>query len=175
MSDDTATKKQRRAASSRGDSSAAFLLAQVGAHAAAAFGGRLVALGLTPPHAGILRALGAAEGMSQQALCRHLSMMPSRLVVLLDELEERRLVERRDDPDDRRSYALYLTDAGHAMLGEIAAIARAHNEAICAGLSAEQRKSLVALLQQVADTQGLVPGVHPGYRRLGGKGGGAAK
>src|SRR5437763_8702685 len=81
----------------------AFLLSQVGAHAAARFAERLAPLNLTPPHAGILRVIQQADGLSQQALGEKLGMFPSRLVVVLDELEQRGLVERRDNPADRRS------------------------------------------------------------------------
>src|ERR1700760_1411300 len=97
----------------------AFLLAQVGAHAAARFAERLEPLGLKPPHAGILRVIRQADGLSQQALGEKLGMFPSRLVGVLDELERRGLVERRDNPSDRRSYALHLTDAGRDVCEQI--------------------------------------------------------
>ncbi len=71
----------------------AFLLSQVGAHAAGRFADRLAPLGLKPPHAGILRALDRADGLSQQALGEGLGTFPSRLVALLDELEGRGMVE----------------------------------------------------------------------------------
>ena len=47
------------------------------------------ALDLTPPHAGILRALTSSGGVSQQALAGRLGVLPSRLVALVDELESR--------------------------------------------------------------------------------------
>ncbi len=90
----------------------AFLLSQVGAHSSARFADRLEPLGLKPPHAGILRVIQEADGLSQQALGDRLGMFPSRLVGVLDELGRLGLVERRDNPVDRRSYALYLTEAG---------------------------------------------------------------
>ncbi len=143
----------------------AFLLAQVGALAAARFAERLAPLGLAPQHAGLLRLIGATAGQSQRALGDRLGILPSRLVVLVDELEERGLVERRDEPGDRRSYALHLTEAGRTMLGEVGHLAREHGESICSGLEPEERRQLAALLARIADRQGLVPGVHPGYRR----------
>src|SRR5262245_63694648 len=96
----------------RAGASPAFLVAQVGAHAATKFGERLSAINLSSPHAGILRVVHTSGGISQQSLAEHLRILPSRLVVLIDELEERGLVERRADPADRRSYALYLTNRG---------------------------------------------------------------
>lgn len=155
------------AAGGRGATSAAWLLAQVGAHAAAAFAARLSALGLSPAHAGILRAIAAAEGLSQRRLARLLEILPSRLVALVDELEHRGLIERRDSVDDRRVYALYLTGQGRTTLDEIGRVAREHDGALCAAIDDEERKLLVDLLRRIADQQGLTPGVHPGFRRLG--------
>ena len=43
-------------------------------------------------------------------------MPPSRMVALVDELEQRGLVERRPHPSDRRVRALYLTAEGREML-----------------------------------------------------------
>src|SRR5262245_62562965 len=104
--------------------STAFLLAQVGAHAAGKFAERLLALGLVPAHAGTLRLINASSGISQQALSSKLGLPPSRLVALLDELEERGLVERRASAEDRRVYALHLTRRGREILEAITKIAR---------------------------------------------------
>jgi DNA-binding MarR family transcriptional regulator len=146
-----------------------FLLSQVGAHAAALFAERLEPLGLKPPHAGILHVIREADGLSQQALGERLGVFPSRLVGLLDELEQRGLVERRDSPADRRSYALRLTGAGREALERIGRIADEHQEVLCAALDGSEQAQLAEFLGRIAAQQGLAPGVHPGYRRLGGK------
>jgi DNA-binding MarR family transcriptional regulator len=147
----------------------AFLLAQVGAHAALRYADRLSALQLAPPHAGILWALSRLPGQSQQALGELLSVHPSRLVTLLDELESRKLVQRRVTKQDRRTYALQLTAQGQEMLGALRRVSREHREQLCASLSEGEQEQLAALLQRIADQQGLHPGVHPGYARLGSK------
>lgn len=149
----------------RGTDSPAFLLAQLGAHAASKFAERLSALDLAPPHAGILRFVHASTGISQQALAGQLFVQPSRLVILIDQLEERGLVERRADPADRRSYALHLTGKGSDTLKAIGRLARDHQEALLASLSADERGVLASLLRRVADQQGLRPHVHPGFSR----------
>jgi DNA-binding MarR family transcriptional regulator len=146
---------------------AAFLLAQIGSYAASRFAERLLAVGLAPPHAGILRILGAGPGITQQALANRLQMVPSRLVALLDTLESRGLVERRRNQDDRRSHALHLTADGRRMLATIGQIAREHQASLLAALSDDERRRLHDLLQRVADQQGLTPNVHPGYSSLG--------
>jgi DNA-binding MarR family transcriptional regulator len=147
--------------------STAFLLAQVGAHAAAQFAERLSELELLPPHAGVLRAIAGGPGGSQQRLASQLGMLPSRLVPLLDELEARALVERRNHPEDRRLYALHLTEQGEKTMSQIGRLARAHDDAVCASLSASEREQLAALLVRVANEQQLTAGVHPGFARIG--------
>ena len=147
--------------------SAAFLLAQVGSHAARKFAERLAPLGLTPPHSGILGVLRRSGGISQQAMADMLHMHPSGLVALIDELEERGLVKRQDNVDDRRTYRLLLTDKGQAALQEIGRLAQEHNDALGAALSQDERTRLVGFLQRIANQQGLTPGVHPGFSQLG--------
>src|SRR5215475_1995457 len=149
--------------------STAFLLAQIGAHAATQFGEKLKGLRLIRPHAGILRLIGLTPGLSQQELARRLAILPSQLVALLDELQERGLIERRQDAKDRRTYALHLTRSGRDVAEQIGRIAREHDDVICAALDIHQRQQLNALLGRIAEQQGLTPGVHPGYSRLGRK------
>ncbi|WP_353071647.1 MarR family winged helix-turn-helix transcriptional regulator [Tunturiibacter gelidoferens] len=145
----------------------AFLLAQLGAHAANQFTERLAVLQLTPADAGILRLLRVAAAISQQELSEKLRIHPSRLVAILDNLERRQLVERKPNPNDRRLYSLHLTRAGGEILERIGKVAREHQDALLSALSAGDRKKLTELLQQVADQQKLTRGVHPGYQRLG--------
>jgi DNA-binding MarR family transcriptional regulator len=160
------TSRQTDKTPPRGTDSPAFLLAQLGAYAASKFAERLGALDLSPPHAGILRAVSASGGISQQALADHLRILPSRLVILIDQLEERGMLERRADPADRRSYALHLTGQGSETLKSIGRLARDHQEALLVTLTTDERETLASLLRRVAEQQGLRPGVHPGFARL---------
>jgi DNA-binding MarR family transcriptional regulator len=145
----------------------AFLLAQVGASAARRFAKAMEPLNFAPSDAGILRLLGRSPGISQQELAKRLDMHASRLVGVIDSLEQRGLVAREPNPEDRRVYSLNLTHGGREALKAIGVVARAHNEDVCAGLSEAEREQLGALLEKVAVRQGLTPGVHPGYRDMG--------
>ncbi|MEU9017181.1 MarR family transcriptional regulator [Actinomadura sp. NPDC048394] len=144
----------------------AFLLAQLGAHAAGLFAERIAGLDLTPAQAGLLRMLAAAPGRSQRELAGDLGMPPSRFVPFADELEERGLIERRRNATDRRVYALHLTEKGEALLTELAQAGMAHEQLLCEALTDEEHDRLLALLRRMADQQGLRPDVHPGYRTL---------
>jgi DNA-binding MarR family transcriptional regulator len=145
----------------------AFLLAQLGAHAAAAFAERVRRVELTPPQAGVLRRLGQFPGQSQRELADALGMHAPRLVALIDELEARGLVARERDPEDRRNYRISLTDDGRRALAELAGVARDHELAITAALDDDERAQLLGLLRRLAMEQDLPPGVHPGFRRIG--------
>jgi DNA-binding MarR family transcriptional regulator len=143
----------------------AFLLAQLGAHAAARFAQRISQLDLSPAQAGLLRLIAWKPGQSQQAIAGQLGTPASRLVLLVDGLEERGLIERRRDPADRRHYALYLTGDGTAFMKELGRLGAAHEDAMTEGLTADERAVLNDLLSRLAARQDLTTGVHPGYRR----------
>jgi hypothetical protein len=66
---------------------AAFLLAQLGAHASQRFAERIATLGIAPKHAGILRIISATADCSQQKLAEMLGVLPSTMVVLIDSCE----------------------------------------------------------------------------------------
>jgi DNA-binding MarR family transcriptional regulator len=142
----------------------AYLLVQLGFRVAGKFTDHLAPLGLEPRHFGMLTRLASNEGKSQQAIGELLGLNATRMVFLVDELEERGLVERRRNPADRRSYALYLTEQGRARLHD-AQRASAGME-IGSTLTAAERGQLASLLRRVADEQGIgadsLPGRPPG-------------
>ncbi|BAJ30531.1 MULTISPECIES: MarR family transcriptional regulator [Kitasatospora] len=144
---------------------AAFLLAQLGAYAAERFAQRIAELDLTPAQAGLLRLLVQQPGRSQRELADALGMPPSRFVPFADGLEQRGLIERRRNTEDRRLYALHLTDRGLALLGRLRDTALTHERDLTQALTPEEHARLTALLTRVAAQQGLTPGIHPGYRR----------
>jgi len=139
-----------------------FLLVQLGMHGARRFGERLKPLGLEQRHAGMLIRLAANQGRSQQAVAEMIGVNATRMVFLVDELEKLGLVERRRNPADRRSHALYLTDHGLATVERVRAITVEHEAEFGAGLTEAQRAQLVSLLGVVAEQQGLHPRGMPG-------------
>jgi DNA-binding MarR family transcriptional regulator len=150
--------------------SAAFLIAQVGGQASARFAEALKPHGFAPHDAGILRLLGISPGISQQEIAKRLRMHASRLVGVLDELAERGLIERRPSAKDRRFYELHLTEKGGQALATIGMVARQHQNELLTSLNNEERASLAEMLSRIAEQQGLNPGVHPGYKKLGSEG-----
>lgn len=146
----------------RAPSTLAFLLSQVGTHAARQFAERIAEVGLHPPQFRVLNLIDAGEGRSQQAIGEAIQVPASRMVALVDELEQLGLVERRPNPDDRRIRALYLTPKGRKTLARGREIASAHEKDMTRGMAAADRKRLLQLLQKIVDEQTIGRGVHPG-------------
>lgn len=141
-----------------------FLLSQVGAYAARDFAGRLATRDLKPAHAGILRIVGANPGLSQQALSKTLGMFASRLVLLLDELELRHLLERR--AKDRRSHGLYLTAGGRRALTAIEKLTQTLEKKLFARLPPRELAQLERTLRLLVTANEITSAVHPAYREL---------
>jgi DNA-binding MarR family transcriptional regulator len=141
---------------------AAFLLSQLGHHSSRLWQGRLAPLGLEPRHAMLLRHLADDQGPSQQALGEALRIPPSRMVALVDGLEQRGLLKRRPDPNDRRVRTVHLTPDGRRLLGKIMEVSLEHERQLCTGLQPAEREQLITLLNRLVVEQGLAQGVHPG-------------
>ncbi len=141
---------------------AAFLLSQLGYHSSRLWQARLAPIGLDPRHVMLLRHVAIEEGRSQQALGEALRIPPSRMVALVDALEQRGLLRRRPDPGDRRVRALHLTADGRRLLGKVMEISLEHERQLSKGLRPAEREQLITLLSRVAAEQGLSEGVHPG-------------
>jgi DNA-binding MarR family transcriptional regulator len=142
--------------------SVGFLLSQVGIHASRRFAERLAEIDLYPPLFRVLNMVDAAEGLSQQAIGEAIQAPASRMVAIVDELEQRRLIERRPHPGDRRVHALYLTDKGRELLGRGREIAAKHEAELTRGINKADRERLVSLLRKIVEEQAIGPGVHPG-------------
>lgn len=75
---------------------------------------------LGPSQFNVLNVLGVnPAGLSQTELSRRLIMHRSNVTGLVDRLEKRGLVERKDAAGDRRAYRVVLTQAGAALLDRI--------------------------------------------------------
>ena len=109
---------------------------------------------LTPRHVQVLDELRQGP-MSQQALADRVSVDPTKLVGLLNDLEGQHLVLRRRDPVDRRRHIVENSREGDARVDAALSAVAAVEDELLAALDGEQRAQLRELLVLAAESSGL--------------------
>jgi DNA-binding MarR family transcriptional regulator len=109
--------------------------------------------GLATADHGVLVALGDFGALSQQQLADRLGADKSHVVRLIDQLEQRGLITRAPDPNDRRRHRIELTPAGRKLVRVITPITEDIEAAHLKPLSAAERRTLASLLKRVLESQ----------------------
>jgi MarR family transcriptional regulator, lower aerobic nicotinate degradation pathway regulator len=130
-----------------------FLLGRVGFGVKSEVVERFEAAGFSAYSYGVLALLEEGSRETQATIADTLKIDRSQLVGILDELEERGLVERRRDPNDRRRHLVSLTAAGKRQLTAFRKLAAQIEEEFLGPLSAAERMTLQALLLRVAGSR----------------------
>ncbi|MEI5011070.1 MarR family winged helix-turn-helix transcriptional regulator [Streptomyces sp. NPDC058423] len=126
-----------------------FLLARNGAIANSRVHHAFESCGLAARQGTTLMLLGKSGFMSQQALAAALSVDPSVMVAILNDLESARLVERRRDPSDRRRHIVAITEAGRRQLARAQEAVAEVEQGLFADLTPEEVAALRGLLARV--------------------------
>ena len=99
---------------------------------------------------GLLIFLQSEGPQAQIAISRQVGLDRTSVMRLVDELEQRDLVRRDPDPNDRRKNNVVLTDAGHELLARsLDEVKQAEREEIYAALSEQEQAQLLSLLRRV--------------------------
>lgn len=104
---------------------------------------------MRPATFAMLATIEENPGINQTSLGRALGIQRANLVPLVNELLERVLIERQPAANDKRAFALVLSDAGRDMLATCTARINAHEERMLARLSAAERTQLLDLLARI--------------------------
>ncbi|MBY8878794.1 MarR family winged helix-turn-helix transcriptional regulator [Actinacidiphila acidipaludis] len=126
-----------------------YLLSRTGKAARGALAARLAEQGLRLWHMAVLAALADFGPHAQRELAVRLSIDPSDVVKVVDELAGPGYVERARDPGDRRRVVVTLTPAGRTALAGLSDQAAAVRDAVLAPLDPAERATLHALLSRV--------------------------
>ena len=108
-------------------------------------------LDLRPAQYSVLVLLGHAPGAKQSDVAAALGIQRANFVVLFDGLERRGLARRSAAPNDRRSYALYLTQEGEKVLARATELEAEHERRLDDKLGSEGRARLLQLLGKLAE------------------------
>jgi DNA-binding MarR family transcriptional regulator len=130
--------------------SSGYLLARLGMAYKAQATARAEEFGFELYDYSILAILGEGARETQAMIADALTLDPSRLVALLDSLEERGMVVRQRDPQDRRRHVVSITDTGHSELARLRAMVGQLEDEFFAPLDLASRKALHSMLVALA-------------------------
>lgn len=105
--------------------------------------------GLTPPQFYVLATIGYAGGLPFGEIGAKMMVTVSNLTGIVDRLEEKRLVVRRRDEEDRRVVHVVLTDKGAKLYRSTLPLFEKSIAEIFTALEAPQQKQLAALLRRL--------------------------
>lgn len=113
------------------------------------FDRKVKSLGLTRAQWSVIVQLCRKDGLSQNELAELLEIEQPSLVKLLDKLEESALVERRQDPKDRRAKHVFLTAKSAEVLEPMQSISQEIRQNMLNGLSEAEQELLLAQLSKI--------------------------
>lgn len=112
---------------------------------------RVRAYGITRTQWTLLTYLSRYEGVSQTKLAEYMDLAPMTLTRQIDKLEEDGLLDRRQDPQDRRTNLIYLTEKSQPLMTHMHDIAVEAKEAALKNFNEEERRLLRDYLWRVRE------------------------
>ena len=97
----------------------------------------------------LLHLARAPRPMRQKELAASLSLDSSSVVRLLDNLQAARLIERREEPGDRRAKTIHLTALGRATVERVEVVSQEIRRAVLSGLSDDEIAAATETLQHI--------------------------
>lgn len=114
-----------------------------------AFDERARGIGVTRPQWQLLTTLRRNEGTNQGSLAEMLDTEPITLCRMVDRMQEADLIERRQDPSDRRVWRLFLTDKARRLLEDLQPLGREVMALALDGVAQEDRDELRRILDRI--------------------------
>jgi DNA-binding MarR family transcriptional regulator len=112
----------------------------------------LAPAGINGSEAAVLRTIDNPNPLAQGEIARRMGIDRTTMVALIDDLQERGLVRRRQDPDDRRKNIVELTETGRDITRQATKARERAEQAFLGPLSADEaeqfKKTLRALLYE---------------------------
>lgn len=112
----------------------------------------IAGLGLCMSDFGVLEALLHKGPLPVKALGRKVLLTSGSMTAAIDRLERRGWVVRENDPGDRRSRVVHLTEAGRATIEELFASHERDMEQAVKDLSWDERSAAIEILKKLGQT-----------------------
>jgi len=116
---------------------------------AADFAAAMEGTGLRQVPFAVLSIVAANPGINQGATGRMLGIKRANMVALINDLVDKRLIDRSVDASDRRAFSLSVTQVGTTALADAVARIAAHENRMLDDLNAEERALLLDLLGRI--------------------------
>jgi len=110
---------------------------------------RLEPYGLTPFHYLVLCCLWEKDGLSTSGIADKLKQLGATLTGVVDRMEDRQLVYRERDPDDRRIVRIWLTEEGKQLMYVLPPIGAQTIERATNKIPEAQQEAVLKLLDQI--------------------------
>jgi DNA-binding MarR family transcriptional regulator len=117
----------------------------------------LGSVGLTPALFAVLNVIAARTGAIQQQVGSALGIDRSTMVSLIDQLESAGLASRRPSATDRRAREITITPKGRRHLQQARQLIARVEDEVFAGLTADERGELLALLRRALESAPAQP------------------
>lgn len=110
---------------------------------------RLSGLELNLSQAGLLAYVGEFGAKTQTVLAERMGLGRAATGTMIDQLEQRGLLQRTPDPDDRRVWLIAITGPGRAVVEQICAIDSTVRNELRSGISRADRQQLASVLVRI--------------------------
>jgi DNA-binding MarR family transcriptional regulator len=97
----------------------------------------------------VLKKISEKEGISQKEIAEYAYKDPASVTRILDTLENKRYVERKITPDDRRTCALFLTEKGRRIVEKALPVASKIIEKGTDGVAYEELEEIRDILDKI--------------------------
>jgi len=108
---------------------------------------------ITAPQLIVLASVANKEADSAAGLCKSISYDPGAMTRMIDRLEQKGLVRRVPNPDDRRAMNLELTSAGKALYPQLLQAKETVQAQFLRGFGKAEVQTLEALLNRMLDNR----------------------
>lgn len=135
-----------------------FLVHDVARAFTAAYATRMSGLGLTRPQARVIAYTRRYPGITQVELAEYLGVGRMAMTGLIDRMESKGMIQRADDPGDRRVKRVHLTAAAKSLQPEMEDIARELHGSAIEGISTRDLRTTVATLRKMLHSVEVIAG-----------------
>ena len=99
----------------------------------------------------LLKSLPEKEGVTQKEICDVVYKTPANTTRMLDRMEAKDFVIRKDSPEDRRACLVYLTEKGRKLVEVVEGVFESFTEHFLKDITEKELKTIRSGLKKMSD------------------------